>query len=164
MSKPIRFTFFGVGSGSLGGASFHDTPFFVTVPADVERVYPPTAVYPSGTLQVDCAREAATISIFGRETAMAGLGLNVTRFRDSRRKLHWLAVGLAPDQLITISHPAFRNYDLDGPFPLVRGVAPFSTSGRAYPTTAEGDFVLNQVSSVAVQAKLVVARVAVAVA
>lgn len=158
MAKQMRFTIFGVGSGSLGGVSFHDRPFFITMPADVERVYQPETIESPAALQVDCAREAAVISVFGRETVIAEAGLSITRFRDAQNKLHWMAVGLATDRLITINHPALGDYDLDRPLPLVRGTAPFSPSGKACPTTADGDFVLNEISSAAVQAELISAR------
>jgi hypothetical protein len=155
MAIPIIYTFFGVGSGTLGTNQFDNASFVITVPADASTASSPTNLYPEWATQVNCPQATATISVLGLPTAIFGFALNVTLFDSAEAGLFWISVGLAPDQLVIVKNLDLRNYNLKQSLNPLAGMGPFPVSQNPYPITAiPGNLRFTSINSAAFQATL----------
>lgn len=142
---PVVYSFFGVGSGSLGADAFTEAPFVIVIPTDTGRIYSDTISYPQPTLRVSGPTLAGTISIFGRRTGVFNFGLTLTRLNET------LSVGMDLNRLFAIANPVFVGYGFYRAIGPITGTPAFDP--RPYPTTA-GDLLFNSVSKGDFQATL----------
>ena len=135
---PITYRFFGIASGSLGGAAFADAPITLSLTADTATVFNPfprlPATFATGNAPIDFVVGTTSGSFDG------GGNVFVSGGRGARS-----AVGLNPaigSDLFDVSSLSLQAYDLRSAFgPLDAAFPSFLNFGEVFSTSA-GDFVL----------------------
>ncbi|MGA2245905.1 MAG: hypothetical protein ABSH48_12970 [Verrucomicrobiota bacterium] len=149
---PIIYSFFGVGSGSLGASPFNHAGFVITIFTNTGSIYTNPNLYPTPMLQNTCPQATATIAIAGLQSAVIGFGLTITALNNTHSNLFQLSAGVAPDVLCGVASPALSGYGLDTTIGPVFGTG--SVSQQPYPTTA-GNLLFLSASVAGFQATLV---------
>jgi len=150
-NAPIVYSFFGVGSGTLGTSPFTAAPFVITIFTNTSRIVSNTIWYPTPTPENLCSQATASIATAGLPTAILEFGLSITALSNPQANLFRLSVGLDPDALIGVASPQLKGYALATSIGPVFGTAVFSQ--KPYPTTT-GDLLFTAVASAAFQATL----------
>ena len=106
-AAPIVYTFFGVGSGMLGTTPFNAVPFVITILTNTGGIVPNPNLYPGPVLQNFCSQATATIAISGLPSAIIGFGMSITALSNAKSNLFQVAIGQAPDALISVMGSLF---------------------------------------------------------
>jgi len=152
-AAPIIYSFFGVGSGTLGTDQFDNEAFVITILTNTDSIVTNANMYPVPVLQNLCSQATATIAIAGLPSSIIGFGLTITALNNPQANLYQVSVGLAPDALVGVTAPALKGYGLDKSIGPVFGSGAFSQ--KPYPTTA-GNLLFSSFSSTAFLAALAV--------
>jgi len=152
MSKPILYSFHGIGTGSLCGTPFTNSPFVILAYTDASNPTNPSNEYPQGALQVNCGQQRVVVSVLGLPPAVIQFGLSVTRLSDPAHGQFWIAIGLGTDQLVKVSNRALEGYGLTTSTPIIQSAPVSGPSVKPYPVSETQSFSLNSLSKIAFQA------------